>query len=315
MPKSTKTIVIMGAKGRVSHEVALAFDRAGYNVVATSRDGETIEGLDTLEHRAIDAMNGADLIEGTADADIVFNGLNPPYTAWKSKAMPMAKNILDACAASDALHLFPGNIYGFGEQLPLVLTEQTPLSGAHKKAVIRNEMEALFRDRSGEVQTINLRAGDFFGGSRGGSWFDLLIAAKLDKGKFTYPGKSDIAHAWAYLPDLARAFVMAAEHADSLSRFECIHFSGHTITGEEMKAATEQVLGRPIKLSHLPLHLFSIGGLVIPMWREIAEVSYQWRKEHRLSGEMFEQKIGTTPRTALNAALRGALRDLGFAVP
>ena len=46
-----------------------------------------------------------------------------------------------------------------------------------------------------------------------------------------------LAHAWACLPDLARAFVAVAEQGGA--GFRTLHFGGHTLTGTELLAALE----------------------------------------------------------------------------
>ena len=60
------------------------------------------------------------------------------------------------------------------------------------------------------VRSIVIRAGDFFGGQRPESWLDLMILKDLKKNTFTWPGPWDMPHAFAYLPDLAQAFVALA---------------------------------------------------------------------------------------------------------
>ena len=52
------------------------------------------------------------------------------------------------------------------------------------------------------VDSVVIRAGDFFGGPGSGSWLDLAMATRLKAGRFVYPGPPHLAHAWAYLPDL-----------------------------------------------------------------------------------------------------------------
>jgi hypothetical protein len=59
----------------------------------------------------------------------------------------------------------------------------------------------------------------------------------LRKGIAVYPGPLHTLHAWAYLPDLARAFVLVAERQATLPMFEVLHFPGHTLTGEELLEA------------------------------------------------------------------------------
>jgi len=174
-------------------------------------------------------------------------------------------------------------------------------------------MEELFAqtaEREG-VQTIILRAGDFYGGDRRGSWFDLAIAAKIGKGVFTYPGPMDLPHAWAYLPDLGRAFVALAERRDTLARFDRFTFAGHTMTGAELKALCEQVIGRGLRHAGMPWAVIRAGGVIYPMWREITEMAYLWSRPHALSGDRLASVTGALVSTPAPQAVANALAGLG----
>ena len=137
-------------------------------------------------------------------------------------------------------------------------------------------MEALFRERAEThgVQTIVLRAGDFYGGTKPQSWLDLIILSKLRKNIFMWGGPTDIPHAFAYLPDLAKAFVALADKRGELGAFERFHFAGHTMTGLQMKAAAEAASGRELTLKGVPWVLLRAAGLFSPMMREIVKMSY-----------------------------------------
>ncbi|MCB1386996.1 MAG: oxidoreductase, partial [Nitratireductor sp.] len=260
-----------------------------------------------------DGMNRDALIEATRGADIIFNGLNPPYTDWHDRALPMAENTLAAASAHGALHLFPGNVYPYGSKLPPLLTPDTPLRPDHAKARIRADMQHRFEAaaRRGAVQTVVLRAGDFFGGTGTGSWFDLVLSEKLDSDRFTWPGNPKIDHAWAYLPDLAQAFVRLAAHQDDLPMFSSFTFAGHTASGEAMQRATERAVGRRLRRRALPGFLVSIAGWVQPKMREVSEVFYLWHRPHRLDGSALEAVTGPLPHTPLDEAVRQALAELG----
>ena len=78
------------------------------------------------------------------------------------------------------------------------------------------------------MRAIVLRAGDFFGAGRG-SWFDLVIVKDLAQ-RLTYPGRVDVVHAWAYLPDSPRRWCGSPSSA-RFRPFETFGFPGHAITG------------------------------------------------------------------------------------
>lgn len=308
-----KTIAILGARGRLGNMVARAFLARNWRVIAVTRDGKPPRGLEDTETRAADAMDPDSLTAACRGADVIFNGLNPVYTDWQRMAVPMADNVIAAARATGALHLFPGNVYNYGRSIPALADEASPMPGETGKGVIRNTMEARFKAAAESgVRTIVLRAGDFYGGKAAGSWFDLVITARLAKGVFTWPGTAAIEHAWAYLPDLAQAFVKLAETAPSGDRFECYTFAGHTLSGSDMQQLVEAALGKPLKRAGLPWLLLRAGGLVVPMWREIVEMSYLWFTPHRLSGARLEAAVGPLAGTCPADAIAQALGDLGY---
>lgn len=305
------TIAILGARGRLGHAVAEAALEAGHHVIAVTRDGRLPRGLERAEARAADALDRLQLIAATAGADVIFNGLNPLYPDWARMCPQLADNVVAAAKMNGAFHLFAGNVYNYGREIPAVAGPDTPVHGSTKKGAIRIAMEARFEKAAREegVSTTVLRAGDFYGGGPG-SWFDLMIAAKIDAGRFTWPGRADIDHAFAYVPDLARAFVALAERHRELPGFTVFTFAGHTPSGEEMQAHAEAAVGRGLKRGSVPWLAIRAGGLVVPMWREIAEMSYLWFAPHALDGSKLEAFLGALPATPPAEAVARAIAGL-----
>ena len=309
-----KNIVVLGANGRVSTAAAKAFHAAGHRVIAVSRSGDASGLPEGVVQRSADALDQDNLIRATEDADIIFNGLNPPYTRWKSDVMVLGHNVMAAARHHGATHLFPGNVYNYGRAIPQVVDDETGFESTTRKGALRIELEALFKEQAERhgVRSVILRAGDFYGGTKGGNWFDLVLAAKLRKRKLVYPGPVDLPHAWAYLPDLASSFVAVTDHLDTLGDFESYLFPGHTLTGLEMKELCETAAGHSVTMSGFPWPIVNIGGLVVPMWREIAEMGYLWSTSHQLNGGRLEALLGHVPRTDPRLAMRNALTDLGL---
>ncbi|MEP9399078.1 NAD-dependent epimerase/dehydratase family protein [Mesorhizobium sp. KR2-14] len=304
-------IAILGARGRLGRMVANAFLDAGYEVRAVTRDGKLPPELSGAEAVAADALDRQSLIRATQGVDIVFNGLSPIYSDW-STCLPMAENVMAACHANLALHLFPGSVYNFGSPMPAVITEETPQHPSTEKGRIRVAMEDLFRSEAaaGRVRTTLLRAGDFFGGKGAGSWFDLVVASKIAKGVYTAPGPVDLVHEWTYLPDFAAAFVALAEKHDLLGAYENLNFPGHAVTDLQMKAAADKAVGHTLKLASMPWWVLRAGSPFVPMWKAILSMSYLRFEEHRLASMRLEGIIGTVPHTPLDEAVAQALADL-----
>ncbi len=309
-----QTIVILGAAGRVGDAAARAFVKAGWRVKGVARGKKGAELAPGVEWVQADAFDRRSLIAACQGADVVLNALNPQYTEWEEKVMPMAENVVAAVEAAGATQLVPGNVYNFGYAVAMNTDEEAPQVASTPKARIRIAMEELFRRKAEErgVQTLVLRAGDFYGGVKRESWLDLIILSKLKKDVFTWPGPMDLPHAFAYLPDLGEAFVRLAEKRRDLAVFDRFHYAGHTMTGAEMKAAAEEAVGRPLARRGVPWTLLRAGGLFVPMLREIVVMSYLWRTPHSLDGTRLERTVGPLPVTDPVRAIRQAVADLSL---
>ena len=312
---TVKTVLVLGANGRLGQAAVQAFAAAGWQVLAQARRAPSTLPLGAIHlSTALEDVNA--LARQAAPASVVLHAVNPPYTQWQKQALPLLSLGMDVAQQLGALFMLPGNVYNFGEHMPALLDEQTPQQPSTRKGCVRVAMEVEMQRRAKRgLRSVVIRAGDFFGGGSG-SWLDLVIVKSIAKSRLTYPGPVDVPHAWAYLPDLARVFVAVAERSDSSVAASCeqLHFAGHTLTGAQLLAAIERAandLGiagaRPFKHGGLPWPLLRLGGLVWPMWRELAEMAYLWQVPHALAGTALAARIGPVRITPLDVALRAAL--------
>jgi len=309
-----ETVLIVGARGRLGRVLVERFLRQGWRVRAfmrSARPEDVPAGVEIVEG---DARSPRDLIVAAEGADVIVNASNPPYTHWDPAALDITDAVIAAARTSGAVHLFPGNVYNYGWPGPDVFRETTPQRPSARKGRIRVEIERRLQEAADlfGVRTIALRAGDYYGGTGRGSWFDLVVAEHAARGRMTYPGPLNVPHAWAYLPDLAATFEILARRRDEFGRFETFHFAGHTVTGEDMAAAMETALGRRLKIGRLPWTVVRLASPVVRMWREISEIAYLWHVPHRLDGGKLEMAIGEVPYTPFERAVSESLEALGI---
>ena len=325
-PESRPTVLILGAAGRLGAAATQAFARAGWRVLAQARRPQLAlpAGVQLLNLPLTDANA---LARAATGASVVVHALNPVYTRWGTDLLPLAEAGMDLAQRLGARFMLPGNVYNFSADMPPRLTETTPHTATTRKGRWRCALEARLAARAAQgLRSEVIRAGDFFG-SGTGSWLDLAIAKDISKGKLVYPGPQDRAHAWAYLPDLAQAFVAVA-HLPSVPGVRTLHFEGHTLTGTELLAAIERVarpLGLlpagPVMRGGIPWRLMRALGWAVPVWRELAEMAYLWEVPHALDGRALHAAVGPLPATPLDEALRRALVAMagtaaqGVAVP
>jgi len=312
----SSTVLIMGAAGRLGFCLTRAFANAGWQVIAQARKDLPAEllGHKGVRHLACDALDRNALLAGAQGASVVINALNPPYTQWHQLLLPLADAAQATAKSLGALLMLPGNVYNFGRDLPSVLSTHTPERANTSKADLRIEMEARMAAEP-SLDSVVLRAGDFFGGPGRGSWFDLALVSKLNSDRFIYPGPLDQTHAWAYLPDLAECFVRVAEKREVLSGHHRLHFAGHSMEAQVLQKALEQVWSQPLKAGNLPWFLIRLGSPFVASWRAIAEMRYLWQRPHRLDDRELRQLIGEPPHTPLLQAVQDSLQALGINTP
>jgi nucleoside-diphosphate-sugar epimerase len=312
-----RAVLVLGANGRFGLAAAQAFDAAGWVVLAHVRR-EAAPGMPArarLVRGALESL-ATTLPEGDVP-NVVVHGVNPVYTRWDEEALPMARAGMDLAERLGARFMLPGNVYNYGEAMPEHIDEATPQRPTTAKGRLRAQMEA---ELAGRVAAARLRgtvitAGDFFGGGSG-SWLDQAIVKSIGSGKLVYPGPPDRVHAWAYLPDLARAFVAAADDADAAA-FERFAFAGHALTGAQFLDAVERSAGplglvpaAGLRRGGMPWPLIRAFGLVVPMWRELARMAYLWRVPHALDGRRLASRFPTLASTPIDEALSESLAAL-----
>ncbi|TCV85838.1 NAD(P)H-binding protein [Sulfurirhabdus autotrophica] len=312
MSHHTPSVLIFGANGRFGTMATHAFAKAGWQVRAQVRRTQ-VSWPKEVEPVQIDAMQVDALCRTAQGMDVIVNALNPPYTQWERFARPLAANALAAAKASGALLMFPGNVYNFGKSLPAELHLDTPQIGNNSKARVRIDIEQQLRAAAASgVNSVVVRAGDFFGGEGRGSWFDLVITKSLGKGKLVYPGPMDVPHTWAYLPDLAETFVRLANLRAHLHGVNCLHFAGHALTGAELHLAMESASGRTLRLTSLPWGIIRLAAPFSPMVRAMLEMRYLWQRPHIMEDSALRAQLGDVPNTPFTQALTEALTALNL---
>jgi len=213
------------------------FRDAGWQVKGLVRPGRSRAVPRRVE--AIEAVTRDEAVAAAQGCDVVLNAFNPVITEWRKNALSLGYAAI-AAAEEWRNPAVSGQRMDYGRDMPPVRREHADAAhhaqGRHARRDEQRIREACDRG----MRAIILRAGDFFGGGSG-SWFDLVIAKDIGRGRLTYPGPLGIEHAWAYLPDFAATLVRLAEQRASFSACETLGFPGHTVTDKSFIATIEAV--------------------------------------------------------------------------
>ena len=158
----TKTVLILGASGRIGRHSIKAFDAAGWQV------------------RRFDRKND-NMGKAAMGCDVIVNGLNPPnYHNWSVTIPKITEEVITAAKASGATVIIPGNVYHFGDQGG-TWSEHTPPLPVSRKGQIRLDMERRYAESG--VQTIVLRAGNFIDPDQQGCIMSALYLRSIKQRK------------------------------------------------------------------------------------------------------------------------------------
>jgi nucleoside-diphosphate-sugar epimerase len=314
---ASRSALIIGGTGGIGRAVATALAARGWNVKALHREPE--RGKATAPDLPVawikgDAMNEAEVIGAVDGARLLFHGANPPgYRRWRELAIPMLANSITAAKRSGSRLIFPGNVYNFGSDAGVLVNESSPQHPKTRKGAVRVEMEGMLSDAAANgVRSIVVRAGDFLGNSSG-SWFKAVMVKPGQPLKsVTYPGKRDVGHAWAYLPDLGETIARLAEVERELDAFEVFHFGGHWIEpGVEICHAVRRASGRPdLPIRSFPWIAVCLAAPFSGFMRELLEMRYLWQVPLRLDNAKLVAGLGEEPHTLLDEAVAQTLRSM-----
>ena len=244
-------------------------------------------------------------------AALIVNGLNPPaYHAWDRLIPEITASVIGAGRASGATLLIPGNVYPYGTE-PAPWGPDTPHRPTSRKGRIRAEMEARYRDAAEHgARTILLRGGDFLLPGAPQMLMNRMILGKVARGRITALGPADVIHAYAYLPDMARAAVGLATLGDALPAYADIPFAGHAFTINDLAARVARLTGRPMQIVQFPLWFFTALSPVWELARELREMLYLNRHPHWLDPDPLRHWLPGFQDTPLDAVILAHLQAL-----
>jgi nucleoside-diphosphate-sugar epimerase len=310
--------LVLGATGSYGAHVTAALLAKGWTITALARDPDAARrkaGVNMpIEWVKGDALVPADVARAARGARLIVHAVNPPlYRNWAGTAPPMLESTIAAAKAEGARILLPGNVYNFAPDSGERIAENAVQAPVTRKGAIRVRMEARLREAAAEgVKALIMRAGDFFGPATENSALSWMVVKQRGLARAVLrPGPADVGHAFAYLPDLARATALVLEREDALADFETFHFAGQWLTPIDLRDAVRAAAGRP-RLPSIPFPWAMVHAMAPfdETMREMLEMRYLWRRPIGLDNAKLVAFLGEEPSTPLVTAIRATLADV-----
>jgi len=311
--KAARIALVLGATGGSGSEIASALLQRGWTVRGLVRDTTRTDLAAGIEWHEGDAMSARDVAKAARSVGVIVHAVNPPgYRNWDTVVLPMLDNTIAAARENNARIVLPGAVYNFGPDALPLLSESSPQHPLTRKGGIRVQMEKRLEAAATHgVRALILRCGDFFGPRAGNNWFNAMLKPGKKPSSVSYPGKRDLPHAWAYLPDVGKTIALLLERESDLAAFERFHFGGHWVDGNTLMPAIRKAAARPkLPLRSFPWWFVTLASPFVTMFREVREMRYLWRQPLQLDNRKLVAFLGAEPHTVLDEAVDETLQGL-----
>ena len=281
--------VVLGA-GQIGTKVAELLVARGHRVriVRRSAAPSRVAGVEMV---SVDLRDANAVRRVCGGAEVVYHCVNSPYEQWADVLLPMTAAIVDGVARTAARLVVLDNLYAYGDTSKL--DEETPLAPATKKGRLRALAAEYMLDAAvrGVLSVSIGRASDFFGPETPRAVLGDDFIRRLFAGKPALVfGDLGQRHSYSFSPDVAAGLVALGSRK---------HTPGVWMLPVQPAETTRQVirwlsmsLGMEIPTQRVPSWLLRTVGMVHPMARELAELTYQWEQPFVVHDDRFRAEFG-----------------------
>lgn len=312
----TKPLHVIFGAGQIGTLLAerLRYANATVRVVRRS-SGAVAEGVEVVSG---DATNRNFCVQASEGATAVYHCMNPAYSSrlWARVVPRLMENLIAAASSTSARLVVLDNLYMYGRPSGTI-DEHTPFEPVSRKGEIRADAShtLLSAMSKGDVGAAIARASDFFGPGGlsthfGDRFWKAALAGKTAQTIFD----PDTPHSYNYIPDVAEGLAaIGLSEDDVLGRTWMLPacLSGPT---RDLVRHFSKALGREIQVARMPGLLVKALGLVMPIVREVDEMTYQWDVPFLVDDRPFRKRFAfepTPPDRAARATVEWAQEAFG----
>jgi nucleoside-diphosphate-sugar epimerase len=268
------------------------------------RSAGTPEGVELMRG---DATDRSFCLEAARGASTIYHCMNPAYSAkiWADVIPKYTENLIAAAGNAGARLVVLENVYMLGRTGGHPMNEDTPMNPCSRKGEIRaREAERLFEaHHRGEVRATAGRASDFYGpGASTSHVGDQFWKPVIAGGRGRVLVDPDAIHTYHYVPDVAAGLAVLGTAGDDAYGKPWMLPCAPAESMRALVARFSHHLGREVGLTVLPRLARKALGLLVPMIREINEMSYQWDEPFVIDDQRFRATFKTQPTEPQRAA-------------
>jgi nucleoside-diphosphate-sugar epimerase len=293
---TTDNLHVVFGTGAIGMALIEELHAGGKRVRAVNRRG-TADAPDGVEVVGGDASSEEFATMASADADVVYFTLNPPYTDWPEMFPPLQAAVLEGAASAGAKLVAVDNLYMYGPTNGEPLTEDLSHAATTRKGSVRAQMakDLMAAAEAGKVRVAVGRASDYFGprgllSAMGERVFYPALAGK----KAQVTGDPDQLHSYSYLPDIARGLIALGESDEADGKAWHLP-NAPAVTTRQFVEMVYAAAGTEPGIQAMPRIMVSVVGLFNGNVRELKEMLYEFEEPFVVDDSRFEAAFGGSP--------------------
>jgi len=248
-----------------------------------------------VEFMACDALDAGQVLRAMTGAEqaVITVGFEYKGDVWKQAWPKAMANFLAAAEATGARIVHIDNMYMYGPQ-DAPLHEDMPLTAYGKKPAARAEVTAMWMKaaRGRRVRWAALRAPDFYGPGVDRSHIGETGLGLIAQDKSALLLMSpDRPHAFAYVPDIARAAVSLLDAPDDAFNQAWHVPCAPTRTPRQLLQIGADALGQQLKVLAMPTLTLRLAGIFSPFLRECVEMRFTWNRPYHVDATKFSRRF------------------------
>ncbi|MEU3610394.1 NAD-dependent epimerase/dehydratase family protein [Streptomyces sp. NPDC035033] len=302
---------VLGANGPIGEELTRELYRNfTHDIRLASRNPTKVHDTDQLITADLtdpEATNRA--VEGSEIAYLTV-GLPMDSHLWERQFPAMMRNVIEACTKHGTKLVFFDNTYMY-PGTPTPQTESTRFEPNGRKGRVRAQIATMLLNAmtAGTINTLICRAPEFYGPGKTKSLTNSLVFDRIKAGKRPLvPVSAKTARSLIWTPDAGRAMALIGNTPDAYGQTWHLPVDTQRLSYAEMIQVAEQVTGRRIRYSVLPLAAFNIGGRFINQLKEVQELLPRYRGDNIFDTSKFTARF---PEFTVTSYHKGISEILG----
>ncbi|SEL50128.1 NAD-dependent epimerase/dehydratase family protein [Parapedobacter koreensis] len=294
---------ILGAGGAIGAPLAKSLkENHGKRVRIVGRKPEKVNPDDELF--VADLLDAGAVHRAVAGSAVAYLCVGLPYKAklWKREWPRLMRHVIDACKAHGTRLVFVDNVYLYAPEALSHMTERSAIGPVSKKGKIRKQVVDMLLTAvtQGELKALIARSADFYGPGIRNSILLELVYNNLKKGKpALWQCDAGKVHSFTYTPDAAEAVAVLGNRDEAYNRVWHLPTAKDRLTGADWVTLFSAQLQAKPTFFVLRRWLLKLAGLVVPLMRELEDMSYQYQYDYFFDSSDIEQTFGlkATPIT------------------